>query len=244
MFAVSRPAGYNQFYLKESELASRYRLVSKNRAKDWWLEEQSKIPPTEQKTIHLLSGALLPIWKYLKKLQQTGLSIVRTTADDGTRLVGLNIGANVIGEIRRTFGLWKNSAQTAEEIIKCVREENEIVELLGDMKIRSTRFQGNRVVEITPTTYEQIRELRETGLINIIQNSKQRFFIPEDETAAHESLSKVLNMFPPLHLLKSDEKAVYEPNITLSNDTHTPVRLPEWLIEPNVEEIERIIVRN
>ena len=244
MFAVSRPAGYNQFYLKESELASRYRLVSKNRAKDWWLEEQSKIPPTEQKTIHLLSGALLPIWKYLKKLQQTGLSIIRTTADDGTRLVGLNIAASVIGEIRRTFGLWKNSAQTAEEIIKCVREENEIIELLGDMKIRSTRFQGNPVIEITPTTYEQIRELRETGLINIIQNSKQRFFIPEDEMAAHESLSKVLKMFPPLHLLKSDDKPVYEQNTTLSNDNHTPVCLPEWLIEPKAEEIERIIVRN
>ena len=112
------------------------------------------------------------------------------------------------------------------------------------MKIRSTRFQGNRVVEITPTTYEQIRELRETGLINIIQNSKQRFFIPEDEMTAHESLSKVLKLFPPLHLLKSDEKDVYEPKESLSNDTHTPIRLPEWLIEPNAEEIERIIVRN
>ena len=124
------------------------------------------------------------------------------------------------------------------------RKKNEIIELLGDMKIRSTRFQGNRVIEVTPTTYEQIRELRETGLINIIQNSKQRFFIPEDETAAHNALSKVLKMFPPLHLLESDEKAVYEPNTTLSNDNHTPVCLPEWLIEPPTEQIERIIVKN
>ena len=64
------------------------------------------------------------------------------------------------------------------------------------------------------------------------------------ERIIYESLSKVLKIFPPLDLLKSDDKPVYEPNTTLSNDNHTPVRLPEWLIEPNAEEIERIIVRN
>jgi hypothetical protein len=84
----------------------------------------------------------------------------------------VNIGANIIGEIRKTFGIWKNSAEMAEEIIRSAREENASFELLGDMKIRQTRFQGNRVIEVCPATYEQIRELREMGLINIIQNSK------------------------------------------------------------------------
>ncbi len=195
MFAVSRPSGYNLFYLKESELTSKYKIVSKNRAKDWWQREQQKIPQVEQKTIHLLSGALLPIWKYLKKLQQSGLSIVRTTTDDGTRLVGLNIGANVIGEIRRAFGIWKNSAQTAEEIIKSVSEESEQIELLGNMKIRRTRFQGNRVIEISPSTYEQIRHFRETNLINIIQNSRNCFFLSDDKETACQTLSQVLKMF-------------------------------------------------
>jgi hypothetical protein len=42
MFSVSCPAGYNPFYVKESELAARYKIVTKNRARNWWKEEERK----------------------------------------------------------------------------------------------------------------------------------------------------------------------------------------------------------
>ena len=243
MVSVSKPSGHNLIYIRESELGSRYKIVPKSRAREWWISEQAKIPPTEQKTIHLLSGALLPIWKTLKKLQQAGLNIVRTTTDDGTRLVGVKIASETINEIRRTFGIWKNTAGTAEEIIRAVREENEIIELLGEMKIRLTRFQGNRVIEVCPSSFEQIRELRETALINIIQNSRNRFFLPEDEKQAIESLEKVLKSYPPASLLKSEEKAFTAQKTTNLDLKREPVSLPDWLIEPPIEEVNRILVR-
>lgn len=244
MVSVSRPAGYNLIYFRESELNARYKIVPKSRARAWWQIEQAKIPPTEQKTIHLLSGALLPIWKNLKKLQQTGLNIVRTTTDDGMRLVGVNIAADTIKEIRRTFGIWQSAAGTAEEIIRTVREENEIIELLGDVRIRKTRFQSVSVIEICPGAYEQIRELRETALINIIQNSRNRFFLPESENLALDALEKVLKLYPPLHLLKTGENGINAQNTPDLSINQTTVLLPDWLIEPSAEEIERILVRN
>lgn len=244
MVSVSRPAGYNLIYIRESELTSRYKIVPKSRARDWWQTEQAKIPPTEHKTIHLLSGALLPIWKNLKKLQQAGLNIIRTTTDDGVRLVGVNIAGDTINEIRRTFGIWQRSAGTAEEVIRAVRQENEIVELLGEMRIRSTRFQGSRLIEICPSSYEQIRELRETALINVIQNSRNRFFLPENEKLAIETLEKVLKAYPPLYLLKSDAEGISAQNTPTLTINHTPVLLPDWLIEPPGGEVERILVRN
>jgi hypothetical protein len=243
MFSVSRPAGYNLFYIKESELAAKYKIVSKTRARNWWKDEERKIPPVEQKTVHLLSGALLPIWKYLKNLQQQGLNIVRTTTDDGIRLVGVNLSGQAVNEIRRTFGLWENST-TAEEILRSSREENEIVELAGDVKIRQTRFQGRSVLEVCPSSYEQIRELRETGLINIAQNSRQRFFISENEEIARESLEKVIRMYPPVFLLKGEPETIYAQNRQEFEANGEPVFLPEWLIEPETCEIERIVFRN
>lgn len=242
MFSVSRPAGYNLLYIKEAELAARYKIVTKTKARNWWNEEEQKIPPVEQKTVHLLSGALLPVWKYLKQLQQQGLNIVRTTTDDGVRLVGVNISPIALGEIRRTFGLWKNTAANAEEILRSVRVENETVELLGEMKLRKTRFQGASVVEVCPASYDQIRELRETGLINIIQNSKQRFFVSEDEAAASESLGKVLKMYPPLHLIENETTEDFLPSLSPDSEQMTSeiVELPAWLIEPPAEEVQRI----
>lgn len=242
MVSVSRPAGYNLLYIRESELNSRYKIVSKAQARAWWQTEQARIPPTEQKTVHILSGALLPIWKNLKKLQATGLNIVRTTTDDGVRLVGVNIASECVKEIRRAFGIWQNAAGTAEEIIRVVRDENEIIELLGEMRIRQTRFQGNRLIEICPSVFEQIRELRETALINIIQNSRNRFFLPENEKLALEVLEKVLKAYPPHLGLKNDDSGNYTQNTANLTINHAPVSLPEWLIEPPTEEIERISV--
>ena len=243
MVSISRPAGYNLAYICEGELNQKYKIVSKTKARAWWTDEQEKIPPTMRKTIHLLSGALLPIWKSLKKLQQDALNIVRTTTDDGNRLVGVNIPGETIGEIRRAFGLWRNTAANAAEILRSVREENETIELLGEMKIRPARFQGRRLVEIAPASYEQIRELRETALVDIIQNSRSRFFLPENGDAARETLEKVLKAYPPVYLLKDEGSPVSEQNTTILTDTHQPVRLPEWLIEPPTGEVERIKVR-
>ena len=244
MVSVSKPSGYNLIYIRESELDSRYKIVPKSRAQDWWQSEQEKLAPTEQKTIHLLSGALLPIWKTLKKLQQNGLNIVRTTTDDGTRLVGVSIAAATVNEIRRTFGIWKNAAGTAEEIIRAVRDEHEIIELLGEIKVRQTRFQGNRVIEVCPGTFEQIRELRETALINIIQNSRSRFFLPEDEKRATETLEKVLKQYPPTSLIKNEGEVLKAQNTAELDLNQKAVSLPDWLIEPPKEEVERILVRN
>ena len=242
MFSVSRPAGYNLLYIKEAELAARYKIVTKTKARNWWKEEERKIPPVEQKTVHLLSGALLPVWKYLKQLQQQGLNIVRTTTDDGVRLVGVNISLEAIGEIRRTFGLWKNTAENAEEILRSVREENETVELLGEIKIRKTRFQGSSVVEVCASSYDQIRQLRETGLINIIQNSKQRFFVSEDEHPVLTSLGKVLKMYPPQHLTENEATEDFLPSLPpdLEQVRNEIVELPAWLIEPPADEVCRI----
>ncbi len=78
----------------------------------------------------------------LKTLQQTGLRIVRTTTDDGTRLVGVNISAQCVREIQQYFGMWKCTASTADEILQTVNNENQSIDLLGDIKIRRTRFQG------------------------------------------------------------------------------------------------------
>lgn len=236
MYSISKPPGRNLSYVRENELNQKYKVVPKNRAEMWWLNEEAKIPPFEQRTVHLLSGALLPIWKYLKTLSRDALNIVRTTTDDGTRLVGVNIASEWICDIRRHFGLRSELPTTAAEILRVVDFENNTVNLTGDIKIRTTRFQGQLLTEVCPSTFEQIRELRGAGLVNIVQHGKQRFFLPE--WSPHIYLEPILALYPPksteidfLPELHSEFQAL---------EKGESIELPEWLVEPDPKGINEL----
>ena len=100
------------------------------------------------------------------------------------------------------------------------------------------------MVEVCAATYEQIRELRKTGLINIIQNSKQRFFVSEDERAAERSLGEVLKMYPPLHLVRQEIEGSASNSIKPLEIKSEMAALPGRLVEPTVEEVRRITARS
>jgi len=238
MFSISKPAGRNLSYVRENELNQKYRVVPKTKAEKWWLEEENKIPLHEYRTVHLLSGALLPIWKYLKTLSQDALNIVRTTTDDGTRLVGVKISEEWLRDLHRHFGLRSEVPRTAAEILRVVDFDNNTVNLTGDIKIRTTRFQGQLLTEVCPSTFEQIREFRGMGLVNILQHGKQRFFLPE--RSPHISLEPIMALYPPestdisfLPELKGDFNAFVK---------EKPAELPGWLFEPDENAIRDLSV--
>lgn len=236
MFSISKPAEGNLSYIRESELNQKYRIVPKTKAETWWLEEEAKIPSFEQRTVHLLSGALLPIWKYLKTLSKDALNIVRTTTDDGTRLVGVRISEEWLPDLFRHFGLRSDIPTTAPEVLRMVDFENNTIHLTGDIRIRMTRFQGRLLTEICPSTFEQIRELRGMGLVNIVQNGKQRFFLPDTYPTPY--LEPILALYPPratdidfLPEMKAEFQAL---------EKREARELPGWLFEPKANAVNEL----
>ncbi len=239
MFSVTRPTGRNVAYLREGELNQKYRIVPKIRAETWWTNEEEKIPLFEFKTVHLLSGALLPIWKFLKTLQQSDLKIVRTTTDDGKRLVGVGISAESLRDVKRHFGIQGSIPTTAAEILRVVDFERNVVNLLGDTKVRTVRFQGQLCTEVCPSTVEQIRELRGMGLTNIAQHGKQRFFLSSDHSTALACLERVLALYPPQSCDFGFTPTEMEVQ-SISPPDDRPVQIPDWLLEPDEKEVARL----
>ncbi|MEQ1765579.1 MAG: hypothetical protein ABL984_20800, partial [Pyrinomonadaceae bacterium] len=229
MFSITKPVGRNVAYLREGELNQRYRIVPKTKAESWWIKEENKIPAFENRTVHILSGALLPIWKYLKTLSHDALNIVRTTTDDGTRLVGVRISEEWLRDIRQHFGLRSSIPTTASEVLRVVDFEKNSVDLIGGITITTARFQGQLLTEIRPSTHEQIRELRGMGLVNIVQHGRQRFFLPQE--SPWFALERVLALYPP-----ESTSISFLPEIQIGTEDLTkqePVTLPDWLIEPD-----------
>ena len=86
---------------KESTLESSAEQIAK---KDWqreWDAEIKKSPEFNEETVHMLTGALLPVWN---KLPSDGITKVkRILADDGTAYLGRIIGADKIDGVLSLF---------------------------------------------------------------------------------------------------------------------------------------------
>jgi len=110
------------------------------------------------------------------------------------------------------------------------------VNLIGEITVRTARFQGQLLTEIRPSTFEQIRELRGMGLVNIVQHGRQRFFLPQESPWI--ALERVLALYPPRSTSIS-----FLPELQIGTDEVTiqePVNIPEWLIEPNVGDVQEL----
>ncbi len=246
-FAVSHPEGKNLFYVGEAEFAARFRLVPKIKAKDWWNGEVERIPPVINKTVFLLSGALIPVWRQIKNVKETAFKIVRTTTDEGVRLVGLQIPKLQVKEIIRLFdGVWERE-ETSAEIYKNILDGKESLDLMENIRLKSSKFFGDYYVEIVPGRAEHPKKFRSVGLTSITQNSRERFLLPQNDEDAVGLLQKLLAQFPPVsgnaNLQKIEQQS---DNLSKKADTAevSPIDVRQWLIEPDREEFAQIGVRD
>lgn len=247
-YAISRPSGRNQFYLDEAELEARYRLVPKGSAKVWWNGEVEKIPPFVKKDVFLLSGALLPVWRQIKNVKDASFKIVRTTTDEGVRLVGLQVPKQAVKEITRLFDCAWQRAETSEEIFQSVSGGKESCELVENIRLKNSKVFGDYYVEVVPGRAEHPKKFRAFGITSITQNSRERFLLPQKESEAVELLQKVVSQFPPVAGASNFvDKVRSEKTVELSDapsvkatEELPPIDVREWLIEPDAEELARV----
>jgi hypothetical protein len=248
-YAVSRPSGRNVFYLDEAELNAGYRLVPKSKAKDWWNGEVEKIPPFVNKTVFLLSGALIPVWRQIKNVREAGFKIVRTTTDEGVRLVGLQIPKSTVKEITRLFDCVWRQAETSNEIFQSVLSDKESLELVENIRLKSSKVFGDFYVEVVPGRAWHPKKFRAMGVVSITQNSRERFLLPQDESLAVSLLQKLVTEFPPVAGTMSFVNTAQSEKLAESNNTpavesvaeeFAPIDVREWLIEPDAEELARV----
>src|SRR6185503_11081565 len=86
-FGVWRPEGARISYLREEALTEKYRPVAPEAVRDWWTATYATIPDVQTSKLHIIGGAITPLWQNLKTTEATRLRVVRVTADDGQRIV-------------------------------------------------------------------------------------------------------------------------------------------------------------
>lgn len=194
-FALTKPEAARAYYVKESELVEKYQPVQAKDAKMWWEYRYSQVPEVVTVEVHIIGGAILPLWQHLKTDEGASLRVARVTTDDGLRIVGIQIPKTKLARVLRALGISRSFKEPAQ-IFSGVLEEGEEINLVGGFKLRKSSVRREDAVEVICADTYKFDELRVLGLINESIAYRQRFFVPTDEEKGLPVLTALLARYP------------------------------------------------
>jgi hypothetical protein len=227
-FAVWKPEAARSSYIPEYELREKYRAVTPAKARGWWSDKYASVPPIETHQIHIIGGAIIPLWQRFKTHEETRLRVVRVTTDEGQRIVGIRIPSDQVGRLIRALGSSRDFREP-HEIFTGILDEGEEVEMVSGLKLCRKVLHREIVIELCGADPHKFAELRGLGLINEQIDWKQRFFVPTDEEKGIAVLEGLLARYP---FIPGEESGDSEVTSIEPQELSSPqiVNLDEWFI--------------
>jgi len=227
-FAVWKPEAARSSYIDSDELTEKYTAVTPAKARDWWINKYESVPSIETHEIHIIGGAIIPLWQRFKTHEEARLRVVRVTTDDGQRIVGIRIPREQVGPIVRALGAGRDLREP-EEVFAGILNEGEEVTLVSGLKLCRRMLHREPVIELIGLDPYKFAEIRSLGLLNEQIDWKQRFFVPTDEEKGIAVLHNLLARYPIIPSEAADGAQVIhiEPQ-ELSRPQR--VNLNEWFV--------------
>ena len=174
-------------YGRPSELLdeSKVQSLTVDEAKALWDEQIKTAPQTVTEDVHLISGALLPIYDRLPDDQP---KIIRVEAS-GERLLGREIPAKKIKQTLKSLGV--NSAVpklSLQQWADAVLNDAVTVELANGLTVKQSTVYGEKRLEVVPKEGSidrgQLDQLKNQGAVSEIIAYRPRVFLPKPRAAA------------------------------------------------------------
>jgi len=228
-FAVWKPEAARSSYIHNDELTEKYTAVTPAKARDWWINKYASVPPIETHEIHIIGGAIIPLWQRFKTHEEARLRVVRVTTDDGQRIVGIRIPREQVGPIVRALGAGRDLREP-EEVFAGILNEGEEVTLVSGLKLCRRMLHREPVIELIGVDPYKFAEIRSLGLLNEQIDWKQRFFVPTDEVPGVSVIAALVDRYPILISSEPDNVEVTEAEIAPELRATQVVDLNEWFV--------------
>lgn len=231
-YSVWKPEGARTSYIREQDLNEKYCVVRSDEAQAWWQRQYAAAPDIETKEVHIIAGAILPLWQKLKTRGDAKLRVVRVSTVDGQRIVGVEIPRSQVRQVLRTLGLGRPLADPAT-VFQVVLDAAEIFQLVCDLKLKRVKFHGETALELICSDPDRFAELRDLGFINEQVSFRQRFFVPTDPEKGIPVLAELLERYPIVETDSSSEGPQQGSlSIELPASEARAVVLEEWIDPP------------
>jgi hypothetical protein len=168
-----------------------------------WEAEIAGLPPFEDRTFHMVTGLLLPIWD---RLPGRGMRVYRLVTDDGERIVGRLISPEVLDAVCQNLGIAAGEPLEPAAAWTAVLERGTTLHLAGGLQVRRAQVMGARRVEVSGFEASTVPKLKALGLQSEIIAWKLRLFIPVNAQAA-TILGALTNQHPLLRSVAAPSAA-------------------------------------
>lgn len=160
----------------EDSFLDKTETIEKSKWASEWKAEIAKLPELKEETLHLLTGALLPIWNKLPEKQTRVLRIIDTNNET---YLGRLIEAVDIDSVLRNFNTSRTKeTTTTDTIIDKVLKENKTANFQGKLKLVRKRVSGENRIEIQGPNLWYVGRIQ--GVITEKINYDYRYFVPTD----------------------------------------------------------------
>ena len=168
--------------MSEKNMNAKTEEIPKAEWETVWKEAVKDVPEYNESELHMITGALLPVWN---KLPQDGnIKAMRITATDGTQYLGRVIPPKQIDAVLRSLGASKSSIKkqyTGKELYSAVMDKAQAVSFDGlygaTWTVSRRRVSGENRLEVTGRNLFAFKE-KYPGVFTETIQYKQRYFIP------------------------------------------------------------------
>ena len=193
----------------ESTLNAKTEAIPKEQWNSAWADEVKSVPEYNETDIHMITGALLPIWD---RLPETGIRAQRITTEDGTSYLGRIINKDMIDSTLRGLGVNAvkqkyTGSQVYDEIMKNGKTATMRGTNGGTLTISKRRVSGENRIEVSGSN-TFLLPAKYDGIFSETINYSKRYFIPTGDKGV-AILEKMLGDLGGIRSLDSDDGGAY-----------------------------------
>jgi predicted RNA methylase len=171
--------------------------VPLDQARSMWEDETAKAPEFTTSDMHLITGAILPIWDRLKGNPR----VVRLNTDEGERLIGRIVPNSQIGETLKALGADGGMAKVDPQRLAAHLLAGGSTELANGWKIKRSLVAGERRIELVgPTSPSEGEQVKRDGIFTERIDYKTRYFVPTDPAKMAAVLARVTEHRPAINM--------------------------------------------
>ena len=183
------------------ERGTKWDKIGQGEAQKLWQAEIDTAPEFISRDVHLITGAILPIWDRLSGSTR----VVRAQTDQGERFLGRVIRDGDVAETMKRLGAEMSGKKLAPQELFQHLMQGGRAKLANGWTLSRRRVAGENRIELRgPSSWREGDEIKKDGVFSERINYETRYFVPTDPAEGAKVLASLTQYRPVIDTSSAD----------------------------------------